>query len=399
MYTGQRDWEFLLAEILPLSASTLHKEWAVLCACASPQATSGDIKTLLTPVLNWDTLLNLADRHGVQGVLALKLGQIAFAGVPTDTREKLQSRMRGQHLFTLSLTAELFRILQDFANAGIDTLLVKGPLTSLLAYGDPAVRNYSDLDLLLPQRDIAVAAQHMLALGFHSDVPVSVIRAGKVPGEYVFRRPGTSCIVEFHTERTFRYYPKLMPIDELFARKRMVVLDGREVPALSLEDDFLFGCIHGTKDFWERLLWVSDVAAIMARHPELEWEKLRRFAKDVRAERMFHVAIQAASSLLGVKLPTALAKEIQLDRTSQSLSHSILAGLPDAAAAPPSLPARAMYRLKMAGGGLFGAVFLMRLSLSPTHEDWAQGPDAHTSWWWDSLRRPFRLFRKYGSNQ
>ena len=47
---------------------------------------------------------------------------------PRNARGKLQTRLRAQYLFTLSMTAELFRLLEDFRRAGIETLLVKGPL-------------------------------------------------------------------------------------------------------------------------------------------------------------------------------------------------------------------------------------------------------------------------------
>jgi hypothetical protein len=53
----------------------------------------------------------------------------------------------------------------------------------------------------------------------------------------------------------------------------------------------------------------------------------------------------------------------------------------------------------MAGGGLTGAGYLMRLSFSPTQEDWMKGAEERRSWLWDVVRRPFRLFRKYGSNE
>jgi len=58
-----------------------------------------------------------------------------------------------------------------------------------------------------------------------------------------------------------------------------------------------------------------------------------------------------------------------------------------------------MLRLRMAGGGLTGAGYLMRLSFSPTQEDWMKGAEERRSWLWDAVRRPFRLFRKYGSNE
>ncbi len=377
----------------------LHNEWAFLCACASPVSTPSDIEPLLNKQLNWDSLLDLAEEHSVQGILAKRLEEIAFIGVPDPAREKLQVRMRTQHLFTLSMTAELFRILQNFSRSTIDALLVKGPLISLLAYGDPAVRSYVDLDLLLRHRDIQAATQRMLEMGLHSDVPQSAIQAGKIPGEYLFRRPGTQHIVELHTEHTFRYYPKPMPIEQLFTRSRKVLLDGRSMPALSLEDDLVLNCIHGAKHFWEQLMWVSDIAALVTRHPELDWEKTEQAAAEVGAERMLRIGIQLAASVLRSAIPSALCSDIHDDPATEALCRRIQGWLPFAGVAPRSLLARAMFRLQMAGGGATGAAYLMRLSLSPTQEDWEAGTEVRKSWLRDALRRPFRLLRKYGSNE
>jgi len=38
----------------------------------------------------------------------------------------------------------------------------------------------------------------------------------------------------------------------------------------------------------------------------------------------------------------------------------------------------------------------LRLSLSPTEEDWVEGAEYRRSWLWDAVRRPLRLLRKYG---
>lgn len=370
-----------------------------MCTCASPVASQERIRTLLAGGMDWDVLLELADEHSVQGVVVNRLEEVGFAGVPANAREEMQSRMRAQHLFTLSMTAELFRILQDFSRAKLETILVKGPLISVLAYGDPAVRSYVDVDLLLRHRDIQSATQRMLAMGFDSNVPEAAIRAGKIPGEYLFKRPGTQRIVEIHTERTFRYYPKAMRMEELFARKRQMLLDSREVPALSLEDELVLNCVHGAKHCWERLMWVADVAAVVTRHPEIDWKKARQAAADVFAERMLRVGILLGVELFGLAPPAAMAEDLQRDRTSESLCRQIISWLPYAGYAPPSLKRRAMYRLKMAGGGMTGAAYLMRLSLSPTEEDWEEGTEERRSWLWDALRRPFRLLRKYGSGE
>lgn len=346
--------------------------------------------------LQWDALLELAAEHGVLGNIATRLGEHNYEGVPAVVREKLQTRMRAQHLSGLSMAAELFRTLENFDLAGIQALLVKGPLISVLAYGDPAIRSYMDLDLIVRHRDILAATERMIAMGFAAKVPESAILAGKVPGEYVFRRLGTQCVFELHTEHTLRYYPRFMPIEDLYARQARVPIDGRDVPALSLEDELVSNCIHGAKHFWERLIWIADITALCARHPELDWSKARQAARDAGAETMLRVGLQLGASLFSVQPPQEMARELAQDAATQRLCRQVLRWLTQAGLTPPTLWERAMFRIRMAGGGLAGLPYLFRLSFSPTEEDWVEGAEERRSSLWDAVRRPLRLLRKYG---
>ena len=349
----------------------------------------------LAAELNWNVTLELATAHGVLNLLSARLKETGFQGMPPVARRELQDRTRAKNLFTLSLTAELFRILDEFRQAGIAAIPVKGPLLSLLAYGNPGMRNYADLDFLVRQEEILPASTLMRKLQFAADVPEQAIRVGKIPGEYQFTRPGTQLIVELHTEDTLRYYPRPMRINDLLARQRRVLLDGKEIPALRLEDEFLFDCIHGTKDFWERLVWAADIAAMVTRHPELDWAILRQMAKDAGAGRMLYVALLLAESLLGVLVPAPMAEEVRKDAAAGSLVRHVEAWMPGAGYAPPALSKRAWFRWKVAGGGFAGAAFLLRLSLSTTEEDWEAANEDHNSRLWEAVKRPFRLIRKY----
>src|SRR5258705_12668995 len=92
----------------------------------------------------------------------------------------------------------------------------------------------SDL-VIIREADIRVATQAMLDLAYEPRVPMSADDAKKTVGEYAFRNPRTGLLVEFHTERTFRYQPRRLQIEKLFERSAYVVIDGRDVPLLSLE--------------------------------------------------------------------------------------------------------------------------------------------------------------------
>jgi len=395
---AKSEWEMDLAETHPFGAGSFENEWKFLCVCVSPKALADSFRKTIPGNLDWNVLLRLAEEHGVLGLIAERMKALQFAGVPAEARNALQIRMRAQLLFTLSMTAELFRILDEFAKEEIETLLVKGPLVSLLAYGDPAVRSFVDLDLLVRHKDILAATRRMIAMGFESDVPVSAIEAGKVPGEYLFQWPDSKRLVELHTERTFRYYPRPMRLEDLYTRQRRVALDGRDVPGLSLEDEFVLNCIHGAKHFWERVIWIGDVAAIVARHPEMDWAKVKKAARDVGAERMLYLALELGRTVLGAKYSAELERDVDASREAQRLAKEVGQWLPMAGYAPPSLVTRARFRARMSGGGLRGISYLMRLSLSPTEEDWVEGAEERGSWIWDAVRRPFRLLRKYGQD-
>lgn len=332
-------------------------------------------------------------------MLARRLEEVEYAEVPAAVREKIQARMRAHHLFTLSLSAELFRILDDFSKSHIEAIPVKGPVLSQVAYGDPAMRSFGDLDLLLRHRDIQFAIERMLAMGFSPDIPEEVLRSGQIPGEYLFRRAGTGRLVELHTEKTFRHYPEPMRTEEMMERKRQVPLDDRPVPALSLEDELVFDCVHGGKDFWERLMWISDVAALLARYPEVDWGKAQELAENVGCKRMLHVGVQLAATVFGVRLPEHIANELQRERQSVAVCAEILTWLPYAGHRAPSVTKRAFYRMKLAGGGISGFQYLMRLTLSPAQDDWEHEGETRQSWLGQVVRRPFRLIRKYGPGE
>ncbi len=363
-------------------------------ACSLPRE-PGKISQLVAEVRNFDSLFLLAEEHGVIAHLANALGEISARPAASAFLDSLRARHRIQLLFTLTMTAELFRILELFRQAKVETVLVKGPVLSLRAYGDPAARQYVDLDLIVRHVDISKTAEVLLAAGYQSRVPAEAIRAGKIPGEYLFRRPGTQVIFELHTERTFRYYPRPLPVEKYFSNKIALQLDGQPVPALSAEDEFVLISIHGAKHFWERLMWISDIAAMIYNCPDLDWQRIQQSASDVGAERMVRIALLLAESLLRVPIPEAMKREVAADAACASIVASVAAWLPFAGSAAPPLARRALFRFQMRGSVFAGVGYLARLSFSTTEDDWSADATAPQSRFLEMLRRPFRLAKKY----
>src|ERR1700722_3873766 len=376
---------------LPASGSP---EWAALLQCASPHCDLPILSALLSKV-SWPALVALAEAHGAISLLASSLAQLPENLVPPEFVHKIRDLHRAQVLSALQMTAELFRFVDQFRDAGLDTVLVKGPTLALRAYGDTGARQYGDLDFLVRQKDILRATELMISAGYDPEIAVESLSPQKIPGQYLFVRIAAPILVELHTERTMRYFPRGLPIEEFFVRRQLVSVDGHHIPALAIEDELLLICIHGSKHLWERLSLIADVAAFVTRQTSFNWERTFATARAVGAERMVHSGLLLASNLLGTALPQPVRAKLQSDRSASQLAAKIATWLPSAGQTPPGLFARALYRVRLRGNVVSGLGYLLRLTFSPTQEDWPAGMENEHNGRFAALRRPVRLAKKY----
>jgi Uncharacterised nucleotidyltransferase len=373
-------------------------EWAALLQCASPHADLSILSELLHQV-SWPALFALATEQGVVSLLASNMAQCEEDRVPAAFADKIRQLQRTQMLSALQMTAELFRLVDRFRDAALDIVLVKGPVLAVRAYGDTGARQYGDLDFLVRQKDALRATELMIAAGYEPEIPAEAVSPEKIPGQYVFVRISSPLLVELHTERTMRYFPRGLPIEKFFARRQSVSVDGHQIPALAIEDELILICIHGAKHLWERLSLVADVAAFVGRQTSLDWERSFATARSVGAERMMNTGLVLASNLLGATLPQNVQTRLQSDRSASRLATKIASWLPSAGQATPGLFSRALYRIQMRGSGVSGLGYLLRLTFSPTQEDWSAGAEDNHGGRFAALRRPVRLAKKYRSGE
>jgi hypothetical protein len=383
-----------LLQTLPVHKHRQSREWLVLIECVAPRANIDRLADLLEDSFNWPVFLRRAEDHVVVPLVAERLENCDPALIPPEIRARLRESRRAYAACSLQMTAELVRLLVRFAGAGLEALLTKGPALSVRCYGDPGMRQYGDLDLIVREKDIRRATQAMLDLGYEPRVPLTAIDAKKIPGEYAFRKPGTHLLVEFHTERTFRYHPRPLQIEKLFERRASVAIDGRDVPVLSLEDELVLICVHGAKHFWEHLMWIADVAALISRQAP-DWDRATAVAREVGAERILRLGLRIACDELGAELPEQVEADVRSDRAVTNLAAQIESRLASREPRALGIMQRAAFRIRMRGGFLPGAAYLLRLSLSPTEEDWTPGKEGNRPAFLGAISRLLRLARKH----
>src|SRR6201987_2640215 len=226
------------------------------------------IRKIAAAPLDWDFVLSEATENSVGPLLDMNLRAVAPESVPAGAMERLKIACRANTVRCLFLAAELHKILEVFRTAGIVAIPYKGAVLAEQAYGNLTLRDFDDLDIILPQRDVMRAHEVMSSLGYQARFPGILSKSSGtalVPGEYNYRDEKRRAIVELHTELTLRHFPVKPDLDRFAQRLVKVVVAGQEVSTFAAEDLLPVLFVHGSKDFWARISWIAGGAGAICR--------------------------------------------------------------------------------------------------------------------------------------
>jgi hypothetical protein len=360
-----------------------------------------EIRELCAAPLDWEFVVNEAAVNSILPLVARQISAVAADIAPPDQIERLTKAARSNALRCLTLTAELIKIMDLLREAGIQAMPYKGPVLAVQAYGDVALREFEDLDIILRQRDMAKVDEIAKSLAYrpnHAWVFDSGSLSAVVPGEYDYRDEARGMVVEFHTEFTLRHFPVRPDLDEMSRRLVPVLLSGHEIRTLADEDMLPILCIHGSKDFWERISWIADISEFVRSHPQLDWETLFRLADARRAGRMLRVGLALAVQLLSARLPEEVSARVRRDPVAEAVASEIAQRHLNREPHERGAAERFHFRRRMVAGAIAGWRYSARLTTQPADEDSASMRLPRPLAPLYTVLRPFRLLRQYGAS-
>ncbi len=222
-----------------------------------------------------------ASFHGVQGFVQQAIGDhdvldpLARDALRDDTYRVLMTRAQ--------VLADLAALAIVLDRAGIDFLVVKGPVLGELLYPEPQLRAYSDLDLVVRPEQLPAAVAVLEDHGHELlDQNWELLRRVR-PGEVHLAAPcGTVIDLHWHLLNSPQLRAECpIVIDELFDRARTVELGGVEVRTLDVIDTLVFVAFHACASGGDRLIWVEDVARC-ADLDDLDWGRVEERATEWR---------------------------------------------------------------------------------------------------------------------
>ena len=336
--------------------------------------------------LDWNLILDLAQRHAVAGFLQRTCDDPALmSGALHSARS------------ALATSAELTKLAELFNNEKIDVVPLKGPVLGVALYQDEGLKVSTDLDLLVRPSDALRAKRLVESIGY-SLMTVPHWPTGKaclrnVNDELSFRDPGHWLKLDLHWSLLHSYFPCPFQEAELWSRVRTIPWGGTHLKILSPEDQLMFLCGHGAKHLWARLGWLCDLARLIQVEREMDWSEI--FSQTCRSDttRIVLLGLLLADNLLGVEFPPVVAAFVDADPQARVLAAEVLERL--RTGRPASQVVTAFFCTRVLERNSYRARLVLGMFVQPTEAEYrvAQLPTA--LYWVYYLFRPLRLAVKY----
>jgi hypothetical protein len=306
-------------------------ELLLLFACARTSIdgeAAARIASLAGQDLDWNLLLQLASQHRVGALVYRHLSAVCPDAAPRAALDTLRQHYQADARRSLYLTGELMQLLDLLAVHKIAAIPYKGPALASAVYGNLALREFADLDMLFHKRDVPRVIRLLTEQGFRFElgrVPFDI--TSKDHYHYRMIRERGWLNIELHWAFTRRYWSFPLDLEALGDRTVAVQVGGKTLRSFRPEDLLLILSAHGAQHFWSRLAWICDIAELVRVYPDLGWTELLAEADRLGVRRILLLGLALAHDLLDARLPEPIAAAIAAAPVIETLVQQIRARL------------------------------------------------------------------------
>jgi len=360
------------------------------------------VGTLLRNEIDWEYLLHTSISHGVVPLVYRSLTSTCPEAVPEGTMRELRDYFYANALRNLLFTRELLKILSYFNAHRVPAVPFKGPSLAESVYGDVSLRQFCDLDILVPRQHVVRAKEILISQGYVPEFPLTRTQeASYLESHYHYdlRHSDGRTLVELHWRIVPKYFSSRLDAERFWEYLEPISLGGKEVLAFSPEDLLLILCVHGSRERWARLEWICDVAELVGVHKRMNWQRVMDRARRLGSERMLFLGLFLASDLLGAVLPEKVLRTVQGDPAVKSLGRQVCERLFRGATAPSGHLEGLLFHLKLRDDAWELIYYCFRYAcqvMTPTRLEWESLPLPDLFFPFYYVLRPVMLAGRYG---
>ena len=331
------------------------------------------IQDIVREGVDWDNLLAMAHQHAVIPLLYMGLRTACPHDVPGPFMRHLRSLFHTNAQRNMSLAETLLEVLAQLEAQGIAAVPYKGPVLTASAYGDFALRQYCDLDILVRRQDAPKARDLLISRGWepeHRRGPAQQAAHLRFQSHYLLRRGQPPSFLEIHWRIVPGFFWLPAGFQHVWEHLTPTSLEGREFLALSPEDAILVCCVHAAAHAWDRLQWICDVARLVRIRGGPDWDRLTATARELRLTRLLALGLVLAEDMLEARPPEDVSQWASRCPAVSSLARQVR----DHLFAPPDRQLKGLARIaffaRTRDRVTDRARYLVHRAVTPSERDW-----------------------------
>ena len=262
-------------------------------------------------------LLDACRSHGVAPLVYRQLGKSpAWRDWPAAVREPVAREARMQIALDIMRERELIAVLEAFAAAGVDTLLLKGTPLAYSHYADSALRPRCDTDLLVAPASREAAVRVLEARGYQRSNAVSGTLISHEDC-YCKKEGNVDHVLDLHWRiNNAQVFAQALSHDELSVRSVPVPRLGEAARGLCPPHALLLACMHraghldGLDGSGERLIWLYDIHLLARAMIAGEWREFAQLASVKRMRRICLDGLACTHGALGTVFPDTVLDQL-----------------------------------------------------------------------------------------
>lgn len=309
-----------------------HERLLLACAHAIPCDESVALvrEAARDGAIDWHYIPRLSVRHGVAQSMALHFRHgYPRPGAPPEVCEFLRRSYRGNARRVGVMVRQTLDAVGALRSAGIRSVALKGVALAITAYPWAAVRNFSDVDLLVEEDRFEDACDVLdrigfrrLAAGAYGPAELEAILVREVnhdilsdtmplglDGEITHDLVEPHCrhvMVDLHRglfrDSIARW--RRTDLDEVWSHAVEIRVDGCPLSIPDPAAMLVHLCAHAGEHTFDRLLYFMDIAQICKIHESrLDWQRVIELSRLWRVEEHVRAALSLASREFGAPLP------------------------------------------------------------------------------------------------
>ena len=184
------------------------------------------------------------------------------------------------------------------------------------AYGNIALRQFGDLDVLVNIQDTSRAKEMLTTIGYQPQPTL------QLSWEAHFARADGQVGVDLHWDITPWHFTFPIDFTHLWDRRQTVSLAGKKVQTLAPEDTLIIRCQDAARDCfhhdWPKLHWICDVAELAVQE-SLDWQQVMGRSRQLKSRGVLLFCLSLTKQVLDTSLPDFVLQEIEADPQLKAL--------------------------------------------------------------------------------